>query len=128
MNPNIAKRRHVKSAAARENENRPSGNGRGLADHHKINVGERERQLSMIGGTVLAVCGLLRGSLSGLMLAGIGGAFIWRGHTGHCEMYHMLGHSTADNSEHGREEISPPAHEQFESHLQGYESHAAGDV
>jgi len=51
--------------------------------------------MSMIGGTVLAAYGLLRGSFSGLALAAIGGALIWRGHTGHCEMYHMLGHSSA---------------------------------
>jgi len=63
--------------------------------HGQINVGEFERQMSMIGGTVLAAYGLLRGSFSGLALAAIGGALIWRGHTGHCEMYHMLGHSSA---------------------------------
>jgi uncharacterized membrane protein len=66
------------------------------SDHQTINVGEMERQASMIGGTVLAVCGLLRGSLSGLALAAIGGGLIWRGHTGHCEMYHALGMNTAE--------------------------------
>lgn len=64
--------------------------------HGTINVGEFERQISMIGGTLLAGYGLLRGRLSGLALAAIGGALIWRGHTGHCEMYHMLGHSSAE--------------------------------
>jgi hypothetical protein len=128
MNPNIAKRRHAKSVAARENSNHHHGNGRGHADHNKINVGESERQLSMIGGTVLAVCGLLRGSFSGLMLAGIGGALIWRGHTGHCEMYHMLGHSTVEDSHQQSNQTNPPAPEQFESHFQGHETHAAGDV
>jgi hypothetical protein len=127
MNPNIAKRRHAKSAAAREQDNRHNGNGRNHSDHDQINVGDMERQLSMIGGTVLAVYGLVRGSFSGLLLAGIGGALIWRGHTGHCEMYHMLGHSTADNSEEG-ESTNPPAHEQFESHFRGQETYAAGEV
>ena len=61
-----------------------------------INVGEAERQASMVGGTVLAVCGLLRGSLSGLALAAIGAALVYRGHTGHCQLYAALDHSTAD--------------------------------
>jgi uncharacterized membrane protein len=123
MNPNIAKRRHAKSAAAREN-----GQHSGQGDQAQINVGEAERQLSMIGGTMLAAYGLLRGSFSGLLLAGIGGALIWRGHTGHCEMYHMLGYSSADNSQSDRQKTNPPAHEQYEPQLQGHETHAAGEV
>jgi len=66
--------------------------------HTCVNVSESERQASMIGGTVLAVCGLLRGSVSGLAMAALGGALIWRGHTGHCEAYHAMGYSTAENS------------------------------
>jgi uncharacterized membrane protein len=128
MNPNISRRRHAKAAAARENHNHQHGAGRNHADHANINVGDMERQLSMIGGSVLAVYGLLRGSFSGLMLAGIGGALLWRGHTGHCEMYHMLGHSTADDSQHDREKNNRPAHEQFEPHFQGHETYAAGEV
>ncbi len=92
MNPNIAKRRHAKTAHLRQD------NGQGRAKH-PINVGATERQLSMVGGSVLAVYGLLRGSLSGLTLAAIGGALIWRGHTGHCEVYHALGHSSAEQSQ-----------------------------
>jgi len=76
-----------------------SGNGH-QAGHKQINVGQAERQISMVGGTVLAVYGLLRGGISGLGLAAIGGALVWRGHTGHCEVYHMLRHSSADSSEH----------------------------
>jgi uncharacterized membrane protein len=96
MNPDIARRRHAK-AAQHQNGNGQSRPG------HPINVGDTERQLSMIGGSVLAVYGLLRGSLSGLTLAAIGGALIWRGHSGHCEVYHMLGHSSADQSKHGHQ-------------------------
>jgi len=94
MNPNIAKKRHAKSAQHQSHDDghRHSGG----AEHDQVNVGEMERQLSMIGGTVLAAYGLLRGSLSGIALATIGGALIWRGHTGHCEVYHMLGHTSAD--------------------------------
>jgi uncharacterized membrane protein len=61
-----------------------------------VNVGAAEREASMIGGTILAVCGLLKGSVSGLALAAIGGALIYRGHTGRCQLYQALGHSTAD--------------------------------
>ena len=76
--------------------------------HGTINVGEFERQISMIGGTVLAGYGLLRGRFTGLALAAIGGALIWRGHTGHCEMYHMLGHSSAGADQRGRPAFGSP--------------------
>jgi uncharacterized membrane protein len=66
------------------------------SDHAEINVGKTEREFSIIGGTVLAVCGLLRGSLSGLALAAIGGAMIWRGHSGHCQMYEAMGVDTSE--------------------------------
>jgi uncharacterized membrane protein len=63
------------------------------------NVNESERQFSLIGGTALAVCGLLRGSLSGLALAAIGGALIYRGVTGHCHLYEALDYSSAEDGE-----------------------------
>jgi hypothetical protein len=115
MNPNIARRRHARSA---QHHHR---NGHGHAKH-PINVGDMERQLSMIGGATLAVCGLMRGSLSGLTLAVIGGALIWRGHTGHCEVYHLLGHSSADQSERGGESGDNEQHGGQEP------SHAAGEA
>ena len=99
MNPNIARKRHAKSAHSRKE--RASINGH--LGHQLINVGDFERQVSMWGGTVLAAYGLLRGTMSGLALATIGGALIWRGHTGHCEMYHMLGQNTANESSHVHE-------------------------
>jgi len=100
MNPNISRRRHAKAAQSRE-QRQSSGNAHG--GHSQINVGEMERHVSLIGGTVLAVCGLLRGSLSGLSLAAIGGTLIWRGYTGHCELYQAWGHSSANQQsrEHG---------------------------
>jgi hypothetical protein len=69
-----------------------------LSNQHEgdqINVNDTERQLSMIGGSVLVVCGLLRGSLSGLALAAIGGGLIYRGQTGHCHLYDALEFSSA---------------------------------
>lgn len=93
MNPNISRRRHAKAAQAREQR---ASSGNAHRGQLQTNVGEIERQASLLGGTVLAVCGLLRGSLSGLSLAALGGALIWRGYTGHCEMYRVLRHSSAD--------------------------------
>jgi uncharacterized membrane protein len=105
MNPNIARKRKEKAAHLHsgngEHQHQHEHQSNGAQQHKKINVGEMERQVSMVGGTVLAVCGLLKGSISGLALAGIGAALIWRGHTGHCEVYHMLGHSSADEQEQG---------------------------
>ena len=93
MNSNVETLRYAKAAHAKLEHERRSG-----GDHSEVNVGEFERQISLVSGTVLAVCGLLRGSLSGLGLAAIGAGLIWRGHTGHCEVYHALGHSSADSS------------------------------
>jgi uncharacterized membrane protein len=90
MNPSISRRRRFMSAQARNQGGSDAGCCSG------VNVGETERQASMWGGTVLAVCGLLKGSFSGLALAALGGALIYRGHTGHCHVYEALGHNTAE--------------------------------
>jgi len=120
MNPNIARRRHEKTARASQMAEQQDGHHNGHHGHGKINVGEAERQLSLLGGSVLALCGLLRGSISGLGLAAIGGALIWRGYTGHCEVYHMLGHSSSEENENGQQHSGQPAHEQFEPQFQGH--------
>src|SRR5881394_3100831 len=61
----------------------------------RINVGENERAVSVAAGAILALQGLSRGSLIGLVTAGLGGMFIHRGITGHCNMYDKLGIDTA---------------------------------
>jgi len=99
MNPAIARRRHAKAAAAHNQVGESQARQHG---HHEINVGQNERQISLIGGGILAVCGLLRGSVSGLALAALGGALAWRGYSGHCEVYHILGHSTAEADSHSQ--------------------------
>ncbi|MFL5241788.1 MAG: SRPBCC family protein [Gemmataceae bacterium] len=62
-----------------------------------INVAEAERVACTIGGAALAVYGLSRGSLGGLILAGLGSGLICRGVTGHCAVYESMGISTADH-------------------------------
>ena len=56
-----------------------------------INVAQPERIGSIAAGTGLAVYGLSRRSLGGVLLAILGGALIRRGVTGHCELYENLG-------------------------------------
>ncbi len=64
-----------------------------------INVGEVERWASAIGGGALALYGLTRGfqrgAWDGFVLALIGGALVYRGVTGHCDIYAATGINTA---------------------------------
>ncbi len=59
------------------------------------NVGQTERYISAIGGGALALYGLTRGSLGGITLALIGGSLVYRGTTGHCNVYEAMGVDTA---------------------------------
>jgi uncharacterized membrane protein len=61
-----------------------------------VNVGDTERWASFVGGTTLALYGLSRGTLGGLALAAVGGCLVYRGATGHCDVYKALGVSTAE--------------------------------
>jgi uncharacterized membrane protein len=60
-----------------------------------VNVGDAERWVSALGGGALAVLGagraLRRGSLAGAALAAVGGLLVYRGVTGHCQLYQALG-------------------------------------
>jgi len=60
-----------------------------------VNVGDGERAVSTAAGAVLAALGLSRFSLPGLLVAGVGGALIYRGMTGHCSLYASLGLDTS---------------------------------
>jgi uncharacterized membrane protein len=62
----------------------------------QINVSWDERRITLAAGSALALIGLLRRSLGGLGLAGLGGAMVYRSVTGHCPMYSALGVSTAE--------------------------------
>lgn len=73
-----------------------------LAGHQDTNVGDLERVLSVMGGGVLTAFGAVRGGLTGLGLAVLGGSLLYRGVTGHCEAYHSLGINTSDDAEPSR--------------------------
>ena len=56
-----------------------------------VNVGDVERLVSMLGGAVIGLYGLRRLRLGGLVLAALGGALVYRGLSGRCQMYGALG-------------------------------------
>lgn len=58
------------------------------------NVGESERVFSVIGGGIIGLAGIHRGSWDGLLLAAAGGALIYRGVTGNCSLYRTFGFSS----------------------------------
>lgn len=66
------------------------------------NVGTAERVASVVGGSALAIYGVSQKSIPGAALALLGGMLVHRGATGHCEVYHVLGMTTADETELGR--------------------------
>jgi uncharacterized membrane protein len=71
-------------------------NSRKHGGHYRpVNVGDGERFISAAGGGALAIYGLKRGGIGGLLMAIAGGALIRRGATGHCNLYKALSVSTA---------------------------------
>jgi uncharacterized membrane protein len=74
----------------------------------RVNVGDLERWASLLGGGALALYGLSRRSLGGLALAAVGAAGVYRGATGHCPLYQLLGINTADR--HGPATSVPARH------------------
>jgi uncharacterized membrane protein len=64
------------------------------------NVGQTERLLSALGGGALALYGLKHGGIGGAALAAAGGGLIYRGATGHCDVYTALGINRAERSSH----------------------------
>lgn len=71
----------------------------------RINVGRTERTASMIGGAALALTGLNKLShkhvLPGMALMAAGGMFIYRGKTGHCDVFEAMGVDTAGTEDKG---------------------------
>src|SRR4051794_5805679 len=62
----------------------------------QINVGSQERLISAGAGALLALYGLKRGGLGGILMATGGAMLIQRAVTGHCRVYEALGKNTAD--------------------------------
>lgn len=64
-----------------------------------VNVGSQERQLSLLVGGSILVGGLLLARTRSLMTAAIGLGLLYRGYTGHCLTYELLGMTTAEEGE-----------------------------
>jgi uncharacterized membrane protein len=77
---------------------------------NSTNVGDTERWVSAVGGGALALFGLKRGGLGGVLLAALGGGLVYRGVTGHCSGYAALGVSTADDRPAGEGPAEPHAY------------------
>lgn len=60
----------------------------------RVNVGDSERWASILTGLVLVVLGVTRRSIAGLTAAAGGLYLVYRGATGHCAAYQMLGINT----------------------------------
>ncbi len=71
------------------------------------NVGQGERVVSVAAGAILALLGLERRSVTGLVIAGVGSAMIYRGVSGHCHAYEAMGLDSSENANGGpsREKI-----------------------
>jgi uncharacterized membrane protein len=68
------------------------GDEAGPADQsHYVNIGTTERAISTAAGALLAVAGLSRRSLPGVLVAALGGGMIYRGVSGHCDVLAALG-------------------------------------
>jgi len=78
------------STALHANSNRSAQPSAGA-----INIGYNERMAGAIGGPLLALYGLTRGTPTGLVLAAVGGYLLYRSLTGRCSIYRGLGVTTA---------------------------------
>ena len=56
-----------------------------------VNLSPTERLASVLGGGALAIWGAQKKSLPGLAIAAVGGTLMYRGVTGHCDLYKALG-------------------------------------
>ncbi len=65
---------------------------------HDINVGTIERWSVAIGGAAIAAYGLKKRSPGGWLLTVLGAGLLYRGVSGHCELYHALGISSSEAS------------------------------
>jgi uncharacterized membrane protein len=76
-------------------------------NRHAINITQKERIFSAIGGGLLAAIGLQRRGGSGIALAALGGDLLRRAITGHSYAYEAIGIRTAEKGQ-GAETTSVP--------------------
>jgi len=74
----------------------PTSPANALCGASCINVGNAERIVSAVAGGVLLLHGLSCRSLSGWLPAIFGSCLLYRGVTGHCQVFDALGVSTAE--------------------------------
>ena len=81
------------------------GHARSRIKRKEVNVGPAERRASMVGGAALALSGLRsigkKNFLPGLAMMAAGGLFLYRGKTGHCDLYEAIGADTVHTSNSG---------------------------
>src|SRR3954462_12779934 len=68
------------------------------AEQSPTNVGGAERAVCVAAGSILALQGISRGSISGLIGAAVGGLLVYRGASGHCGLYEKFGINTAEST------------------------------
>jgi uncharacterized membrane protein len=66
------------------------------AEPSRKNVGSAERAVSVAAGSILALQGISRGSIPGLIGAAVGGLLIYRGASGNCPVYSAMEINTAE--------------------------------
>lgn len=81
----------------------------------ELNVGPTERLLSVLLGGYMAAKGVRRGRVGGLATALAGGYLMYRGSSGHCNLYERIGVSTARRAVEIDESviINRPVHELY---------------
>jgi hypothetical protein len=99
-----------------------SDDPRRVSSSGEVNVGETERSISLALGGFALGSGLCRGSLGGLLTALIGVGLLYRGLTGHCQLYQTLEMSTARRERELRS-VSAPVGLQPS---QGFSTHSPG--
>lgn len=60
-----------------------------------MNISQTEKMVSLAAGAYLGLRGLSRGGVTGLLATGMGAGLLYRGLTGHCQLYQALGISSA---------------------------------
>lgn len=81
-------------ANVNQSERQDSGRTQDWHATDQMNVGSSERATSVATGALLTLAGLSRGTLPGMLIAGVGGALLYRGFTGRCPVYEKLGVDT----------------------------------